>query len=233
MTSTEALETPRAKRPLSSRLKAHARKAAIPAMLLSVTLGGVGVSTTAHAAEAPSCSTTPNTHVTCPAQAPYRGTRPTNNPAITPQNWNGALSAATFWSMHGINHFNGLHELVTEGNPQYHGGWPGDTARSAVGWYHWTTGTFLRRETNWIWYGGVFNDRNHRLSNLEASFGVPASRRQGVHQVYREYDMLGYTTGQRPGSGSRGQYRIVRNVDTGHVYATFDHYTSFHYLGRW
>lgn len=230
MTSTEVLEAPRAERTLSSRLKAHARKAAIPALLLSITFGGIGVSTTAHAASAPSCTTVPAQ--TCPAQAPLRGAQP-NVRGITDRDWRGAVTAAGFWNTHGVDHFHGMHELVTHENQHFTGGWPGGTGRSDAGWYHFTTGSWLHRQTHWIWYGGVFRDRNQQLERLERSFGVSQSRANGANGVYREYDMLAYTRANAPGSGTRGTYRIVRNTHTGHVYATFDHYKTFHYLGRW
>ncbi|GAA3804781.1 hypothetical protein GCM10022403_043370 [Streptomyces coacervatus] len=228
MSLTEVPETPRVKRPLSSRLKAHARKAAIPAMLLSITIGGVGVSATAHAAEGPSCASLPAQ--TCPAQAPQRGAQPSN---VSDQDWRGAVTAADFWNTHGVDTFHGMHELVTHENQHFTGGWPGGTGRSDAGWYHFYTGSFWNRQTHWIWYGGVFQDRGVQLQHLEQSFGVSAANANGGHNVYREYDMLAYTGGAAPGSGRRGTYRIVRNTHTGHVYATFDHYRTFHYLGRW
>ncbi|MEU0589500.1 ribonuclease domain-containing protein [Streptomyces sp. NPDC006132] len=232
MTSTEALETPRAQRTLSSRLKAYVRKAAIPALLLSVTIGGVGASTAAHAAEGPSCYSVPGQ--TCPAPGPaadplpWRGSQPAG---ISNQQWNGAISAANFWNIEGISNAPGdRFHLVSRGEQGFPGqGWPGDTNPNARHWYHFETGSSWRRVHHYIVYGGVFQDREHRIQRLEESHHVQPSNASGSNGVYREYDVNAWS---QP-SSSRGQERIVRNVRNGHVYATFDHYGSFHYLGRW
>ncbi|MHC5903632.1 hypothetical protein ACVNF4_06915 [Streptomyces sp. S6] len=222
MSSNEALETPREKRSLSSVLRAYARKVVIPAMLLGVTVSGLGLSATAHAADAPGCSAPTQT---CPAEAPWRGSQPGN---VSDQDWRAAVTAADFWNTHDINRANGLNELVTSENPQYHQGWPGDT--NGRGWYSFTTGSWPRRTTHWIYYGGVFQDRGGQVANQEAGFHVPNMYTDGSTGAYREYDTLSH---ESTGSNIRGTMRIVRNIYTGHVYATFDHYNTFHYLGRW
>ncbi|MET9865437.1 MULTISPECIES: ribonuclease domain-containing protein [unclassified Streptomyces] len=232
MTSTEALETPRAQRTLSSRLKAYVRKAAIPALLLGVTIGGVGVSTAAHAAEGPSCFSVPGQ--TCPAPGPAADPLPWRGPqpaGISDQQWNGAIAAANFWNIEGISNAPGdRFHLVMRGQHGFPGqGWPGDTNPNARSWYHFETGSSWRPVHHYIVYGGVFQDREHRVQHLEESHHVQPNNASGSNGVYREYDVHAWSRT----AASRGQERIVRNVHNGHVYATFDHYGSFHYLGRW
>jgi hypothetical protein len=232
MTSTEESATPRVKRTLSSRLKAHARKAVIPAMLLSVTIGGVGVSATAHAAEGPSCASVPGQ--TCPAPGPAADPLPQRGPqpaGVSNQQWRGFTTAADFWSREGVSNVPGdPYHLVMQGQRGYPGqGWPGNTSANARHWYHFETGGSWRPEHHYIVYGGVFQDRDHRIQNLEESHHVQPSNASGSNSVYREYDVNSWSHT----TASRGQERIVRNVRNGHVYATFNHYGSFHYLGRW
>ncbi|PWG11142.1 hypothetical protein DF268_23435 [Streptomyces sp. V2] len=219
MSSTEALETPSVQRSLSSRLLAHARKAVIPALLLGATVGGLGLSTAAQAADGPQC---PPTAQTCRAEAPWRGEQPNG---VSNEDWNGANTAAQFWSDH---------QTVRQGSSGGHlvtgqGGWPGDTA--GRGWYSFTTGSWRNRTTWWIYYGGQFWDRDNRVAHHEEfDYGVSAWDANGGGGQYREYDVFAHTGTD---SGIRGKVRIVRNTRNGHVYATFDHYGSFHYLGRW
>ncbi|QNP68080.1 hypothetical protein IAG44_00355 [Streptomyces roseirectus] len=232
MSSTEAVETPRVKRSLTSRLRAHARKAGITAMLLGVTAGGLGLSATAHAASTPSCETIPNQ--TCPApgpsgdQLPARHSRPAG---VTEEQWRGATTAADFWNVEGVSNAPGdrLH-LVMRGQNGFPGrGWPSDTNPNARAWYHFETGSGRVPQRWYIVYGGVFQDREQRVQNLERSHHVWASDAAGSNDVYREYDIHAWAGDNH----IRGRERIVRNVRNGHVYATFDHYGSFHYLGRW
>ncbi|MFI9172101.1 hypothetical protein [Streptomyces lincolnensis] len=233
MTSTEALETARTRRTLSSRLKAHARKAVIPAVLLGITIGSVGVSATAHAAEGPSCFSVPGQ--TCPAPGPAADPLPqrqTQEPAgVSSQQWRGATTAANFWNAEGISNAPGdRFHLVMRGQHGFPGqGWPGNTSTNARAWYHFETGSSWRPEHHYIVYGGVFQDREHRIQNLEESHHVRPNNASGSNSVYREYDITSWSQT----TANRGRERIVRNVRNGHVYATFDHYGSFHYLGRW
>jgi len=219
-------------RSLSSRLRARARKVAVPAVLLGLTVGGVGLSATAHAAEGPSCASVPGQ--TCPAPGPAadplpsRGSQPAG---VSTQQWRGATTAATFWGNEGISTASGdRYHLVMRGQTGYPGqGWPGNTSTNARAWYHFETGSSWRPEHHYIVYGGVFQDRDHRIENLEESHHVTQNNASGSNAVYREYDVNSWSTA----TANRGRERIVRNVRNGHVYATFDHYGSFHYLGRW
>ncbi|MDO0933902.1 ribonuclease domain-containing protein [Streptomyces sp. DG2A-72] len=221
------------RRSLSSRLRDRARKAAVPAMLLSITIGGVGVSATAHAAEGPSCFSAPAQ--TCPAPAPApaplppRGDQPAG---ISNQQWRGAASAAEFWSREGVSNIQGdRFHLVAPGERGYPGqGWPGNITQGARAWYHFDTGTSRVREHHYIYYGGLFRDGRHVIQGLEERHHVTPNNADGSQDIYREYDVHAWNHAQ---TGIRGRERIVRNTRNGHVYATFDHYGSFHYLGRW
>lgn len=229
MSSTEALETPREKRSLSSRLRAHARKAAIPVMLLGITVSGVGVSASAHAASAPSCSSLPSqTCPAAPAPLPARGSQPAG---ISNQDWRGAQTAATFWSNEGVSTSNPS-RLAARGESGFPGnGWPGSSNPNARGWYAYDTGTSRVQEHWEVYYGGVFQDRQGDVARLELRHHVSQNNASGSNNVYREYDVNSW---QRVGNHHpRDAQRLVRNTRNGHVYATFDHYGSFHYLGTW
>ncbi|WP_093770455.1 ribonuclease domain-containing protein [Streptomyces sp. yr375] len=174
----------------------------------SLTVGGA-FSALVQAADACENGACQRSATRCPAKPPARGRQP---PQVSDQQWRGALGAADFW------------------NAQFPGrAWPGGKDPHTRGWYHFESGSRPGRQRHVIYYGGVFPDREHRVQRLEESRHVPANQASGANDVYREYDV----NAQAGHTGPRGGERIVRNVRTHHVYATFDHCGSFHYLGHW
>ena len=71
MSSSEMLETAPEKR--RGPVRRRARMVAIPAMLLSLTVGGLSMGQAAHAADAPSCSSLPGATCPAPSPAPNKG----------------------------------------------------------------------------------------------------------------------------------------------------------------
>ncbi|WP_217210795.1 hypothetical protein [Streptomyces sp. AC550_RSS872] len=212
MSSTEALETPRDKRSLSSRLRAHARKAAIPALVLSVTVGGLGLSTTAHAADSPQCP--PTAPPTCGAankgKAPVTGDEQ-HKGKLTP----GKMQDKTLKAWQGI-------------------GWPnwrniGDRDES------WQVSSHVDHlgipHSEWVETGGRYWDNGGSLRDFmnEGHAGASSSNYRGTFQEY-----IAHTFDHDPsGEGERtGKDRFVRAINTGDTWITWDHYKSFIYLGK-
>ncbi|MET9080716.1 ribonuclease domain-containing protein [Streptomyces sp. NPDC004237] len=211
--------TPSTERPMKTRLRRGRRALTVTGVLLALVSGAVAGSGTAFAAP-PSGSCT----VTC------------NNPPvgsnISHADWNAAVEAADFWANHMID-WNQVD--YSHGHAYYHldpwagRGWPG--ASSGNQWFgYWDSNT---HSTNFIYYGGRFNDYSQDLSWQEQhAQGVSSSRAystgNGRLSPYVEYDIDYY----RSASSSRNARRIVRNTLTGNVYATFDHYQTFDYIGH-
>ncbi|WP_030949566.1 ribonuclease domain-containing protein [Streptomyces sp. NRRL S-646] len=146
--------------------------------------------------------------------------------------WNAALDAANFWANHQID----WHQTDWSGGRSYYHldqwagrGWPGQTTGNQ--WFgYWESAT---RRTEFVYYGGTYNDWNGLVSYAEQNLrGVSTSRAfssgNGRTAPYVEYDIDYYGAAR----SSRNARRIVRNPLTGNVVATFDHYQSFEYLGH-
>ncbi|WP_327743356.1 hypothetical protein OHO28_08380 [Streptomyces europaeiscabiei] len=203
------------------RLRGRRRVLTVISVLLAL-LGGV------IAGSGPAFAQTP----------PGSCTHTCNNPpgGVSQADWNHALQAADFWANSNIN----LHQTLWSGARSYYEldhtpgrGWPG--AALGNNWYGYQTA----HGNQFIYYGGTYNDWNGTLSWYEQNtFHVSAARafttytdRFGVTHTapYVEYDTDSYTAART----SRNAWRIVRNVDTGHTFVTYDHYASFYYLGQY
>lgn len=84
-------------------------------------------------------------------------------------------------------------------------GWPSDTNPSARAWYHFETGGGWRPERHHIVYGGVFQDRHHRVQNLERSHHVGFGDSDGVNNVDTEGGSGSMSTASAPPSGRSGR----------------------------
>ncbi|WP_198539522.1 ribonuclease domain-containing protein, partial [Streptomyces graminilatus] len=116
-------------------------------------------------------------------------------------------------------------------------GWPGWA--DGGHWYgYWEPAANWGRGANmFLYYGGTFHDYGNRVSNQEIQRGAGRSDAHASYtdrfgqwhrSTYVEYD-IDFHSQARAG---RDAPRIVRDFRTGDVYATFDHYNRFHYLGR-
>ncbi|NUQ97166.1 MAG: hypothetical protein HOY79_11590 [Streptomyces sp.] len=215
MSSTEALETPSVKRSLSSRLHAHARKAAIPALLLSLTVGGLGLSTTAHAADAPQCP--PNNGASpCGGGAPNKGKAKVTGDADHPGKLTqGKMQEKTLKAWQGI-------------------GWPNwrnigdrDDSWQISSWVD----QFGARHGEWVETGGRYFDNGDSLREFMNGGGAGPSSRDYTGS-FQEY--VAHTFDHDPsGEGERtGKDRFVRAINTGDTWITWDHYKNFIYLGK-
>ncbi|MFF4799948.1 hypothetical protein ACFY1U_16290 [Streptomyces sp. NPDC001351] len=156
-----------------------------------------------------------------------------NNPpaGVNQQDWNEAVMAADFWA----NHYIDWNSRVNYGWGQYRilqpwngHGWPGrgDGQR----WYAYRDG----RGYGYVYYGGEYEDRNGFLTQFDIGAHGGNSSTSYQHgpngpSSYIEYDINGHNAPNDP----RDAWRIVRNVNNGNTYATFDHYNSWNYLGRY
>lgn len=153
-------------------------------------------------------------------------------PSVSEHQWDNAVRAADFWA----NHQTDRHDMIRTGASSsvptliYHGGsgWP--PASQGDQWYgYWDS----RQHANeFVYTGGRYDDSDGLLSWAEQNRGASSSRAHSSHPgspaPYVEYDLDAY---QRPGAARSGS-RLIRNPSTGNVYATFDHYQSFNFLGR-
>jgi hypothetical protein len=151
---------------------------------------------------------------------------------VSEQEWGNAVRAADFWANHQTNQ----HDVIRTGATSsvhtldYHAGsgWPPDQYGNH--WYGYWDSHAHRNE--FVYYGGRYDDSEELVTFLEQARGASSSRAYSSHPnhpaPYVEYDMDAY---QAPGA-ARNETRLVRNPNTGNVYATFDHYQSFNYLGR-
>ncbi|MFJ4202874.1 hypothetical protein ACIP2Y_25040 [Streptomyces sviceus] len=211
MSSSEMLETaPEKRRGLARR---RARMVAVPAMLLSLTVGGLGLSATAHAADSPQCP---------PGSSPNCGTSSNNGKApITGDEQNpgrltpGKMQAYTLnlWRNFGWPNWRGI----------------GDRDAS------WDVNDYVdsrgNRHQEWIETGGRYWDNGNSLRDF-MNEGRAGSSSQGYQGTFQEY-IAHYFDHNPNGEGERtGQDRFVRAINTGDVWFTRDHYNSFTYLGK-
>ncbi|MFE3856035.1 hypothetical protein ACFXPN_33510 [Streptomyces griseorubiginosus] len=201
------------------RLRGHRRILAVVGMLLAL-VGGVFADSGTAFAQPPSGSCT---H-TC------------NNPpgGVSRADWNSALEAADFWANHVID----FHAVSYASGRSYYRldqwagrGWPGQ--RTGNQWFGYWEPSIQR--TEFVYYGGVYNDYNGDLAYHEQNqFHVPASRAfstgNGRTAPYVEYDVDYHAA---PNNAGRGLRRIIRNPNTGNTYVTYDHYQTFYYLGHY
>lgn len=155
---------------------------------------------------------------------------------VSTEDWNAALEAADFWANHYID-WNGWVRTGNWGSGVWtleH--WQGHGWPAAINGGHWYAihSAVAPGRYDYLYYGGRFHDYGGLISNFERYHGGTAatsfSSGSGRTAPYVEYD-LDYWSSTSP-AGGRGARRIVRNPNTGNVYVTYDHYTSFYFLGR-
>ena len=216
MSSSEMLETPSEKRRGLARRRA--RMVAVPAMLLSLAVGGLGLSSTAHAADSPQCPPTePDTCLAPPAPpAPDKGKAPITGDEGHP----GKLTKGKMQ-----DYTLGLWRDM--GWPNWRGIGDRDVA--------WEVNNYYDRHGNhhheWIETGGRYFDKGDSLRDFmnEGHAGSSSTKYKGTFQEYIAH----YFDHNPNGEGERtGQDRFVRAINTGDVWFTRNHYKSFIYLGK-
>ncbi|HEY8978571.1 MAG TPA: hypothetical protein VIU15_03180 [Streptomyces sp.] len=212
MSSTEAMETPGAKRSLSSRLRAHGRKAAIPALLLSITVGGLAG--TAHAADSPQCP--PNNGAgTCPA-GPDKGKAPVSGDADHPGRLTPGKTQDRALKLWQALHFPSWRDVGDR-----------DDQFEVNSW----TDQFGVHHEEWLETGGRYWDNGGSLRDFMNGGGAGPSSRNYAG-TFQEY--VAHSFDHRPGWGERtGSDRFVRAISSGDTWVTYDHYKSFIYLGKY
>lgn len=213
---------PDAERRKTPRLRGRRRILTVASLLLALVGGAVAESGTALAQTPPGTCTQTCHH-------PPAG--------VSQAEWDGALEAASFWANHYIDfnavvryrsgwRINSYYRL----DPWASHGWP--PARFGNQWFGYRD-THTHRD-QFLYYGGTFNDNQGLVSAIEQARGIRADRAFSSDNrrtaPYVEYD-LDYWD-QPWGVPNRGIRRLVRNPNSGNVYVTFNHYTSFYYLGH-
>lgn len=205
MSSTEMSGPAQAECPAPTRQKSRRlHKLAVPAVLLSLTVGGLGMSATAHAAEGPSCASTPGQ--TCAATPSVAGT-PAHPQAIP----RGVQAALNYWRQLSWPNFRNV------------------APRGAS----FEVENYVDRHGNhihgWIESGGEYNDHGGALRNFMHHHGSDA-RARGYTGTFQEY--YGTVYPSNPSGIRTGNFRIVRALGTGDVFVSIDHYSTFRYVGR-
>ncbi|MEW2119289.1 ribonuclease domain-containing protein [Streptomyces sp. NPDC005474] len=221
MLSTDQTSAPPAERKKKPRPRRLGRALAIAGMAFAL-LGG----------------TIETASATVPAEVfcPHDCWQEQNIPAgVNWGQWQDANSAAAFWANYNFQW--GYYEYTPNGTAydriswHRYQGWPAQVYGGR--WVGYWEGS--RQQSRFMYYGGLYNDYGRQVSNEERRRGVGAADAYstftdnwGRHNApYVEYDMDAYTS-----PTGRNDRRLVRNPRTGHVYVTFDHYNTFHYLGR-
>lgn len=216
LAETSAPEAEQTKKP---RLRGGRRILTVASVLLALVGGAVAQSDAAFAQSPPG---------TCNAC-----TLPPVPAGVNANAWREAFQAASFWANHYIDfsqtvRYNLLNRVFCL-EPWPGHGWPG--ARYNGGWYGYEDGHGHNR---YIYYGGTYNDYNTEITRLEHARGISSSHAYATgprrSAPYVEYDVNDWA--QPWGVPNRGDWRLVRNPNSGNVYVTFQHYKpgSFHYL---
>ncbi|WP_333493421.1 hypothetical protein [Kitasatospora cathayae] len=113
-------------------------------------------------------------------------------------------------------------------------GWPNATNIGNREWVN--AGSFVNPSTHQrvnelLFTGGTYNDRDGSLRRFMNTGGAgPSSVNAGG--AFQEYNTTVYHVPENSNIPGRDTNRIVRNIRTGDVFWTTDHYKSFHYMGR-
>ncbi|MET8983156.1 ribonuclease domain-containing protein [Streptomyces sp. NPDC004539] len=116
----------------------------------------------------------------------------------------------------------------------FHMGWPNWRNIGTRQWF--LAGSFADSRTHQqiqenIFTGGQYNDRDGALRDFMNAGGAGTSG-PGYTGTFQEYNTTVYTTQGTSAVPNRDARRIVRALSTGDVWWTSDHYSSFHYMGR-
>ncbi|WP_327699056.1 hypothetical protein [Streptomyces sp. NBC_00459] len=189
--------------PLTPGLRT-ARKAAIPALLLSLTLGGLGMAGTAHAASGASCSSLPST--SCSPQVKITGDE--NNVQAVPRGLQEAVNALDDFDWPTGERYESweydvqltqTHQLVRR--------------YVSTGGRYWDNGADL---TRWLHGGGAGSDYTHFQSGFQEYYGHLYDFRPSADSAKK-----------------LGNFRIVRALGRGvqPTWVSIDHYKSFRFIG--
>ncbi|MCI3272494.1 hypothetical protein [Streptomyces cylindrosporus] len=181
-------------------------KLAAPALLLSLTVGGLGLAGTAHATEVPSCSTLPGQ--TCPATPGVSGSAA--QPSAIPR---GIQAALNYWRQ---LHWPNFRNIAPRG------------AAFEVENYVDRNGNHIH---GWVESGGQYADNGGALMNFMHR-GLAGANAQNYQGAFQEYYGSVYPSNPERSGIRTGNFRIVRALGTGDVWVSIDHYSNFRYVGR-
>ncbi|MCX5049549.1 MULTISPECIES: ribonuclease domain-containing protein [unclassified Streptomyces] len=113
-------------------------------------------------------------------------------------------------------------------------GWPNFNNIGNREWIH--AGSFVdprtfQRVDEELFTGGRYEDRDGRLrAFMDSGQAGPSS--MNAAGAFQEYNTTVYHQQVNSAIPRRDANRIVRNIRTGDVFWTDDHYNNFHYMGR-
>ncbi|WP_062705219.1 hypothetical protein [Streptomyces regalis] len=175
------------------------------AVLLSLLAGGVATSATVVLAAAADCGTSQQCNVNPPPG--FQGTGWA--PAAVPR---GVQAALNYWRQMSWPNWRNVGQRG---------------AAFQVENYHDQRGN---HHEGWIETGGQYQDHGDRLRTfLNIGYGGRAENYQGTFQEY--YGSV-YPSNPERSHISTGNFRIVRAINTGDVFVSIDHYSTFRYVGR-
>ncbi|MDQ0688476.1 MULTISPECIES: hypothetical protein [Streptomyces] len=139
----------------------------------------------------------------------------------------------------------GVSGSVTHPDPEPHDMVQGTDFWRDMGWpnwhnignQHWFTGASWvdparRTQVREIVYtGGQYQDRDGRLRAF-LNAGLAGTSARGYTGTFQEYNTTVYVTPANGAAPRRDARRVVRAINTGDVWWTNDHYSTFHYMGR-
>lgn len=158
MSSTEISDTTRAERPTPARPKSRRLyKLAVPAVLLSLTVGGLGMSATAHADDELSCNSIPGQ--SCPPAPNVEGSP--SQPRAIPR---GVQAALNYWRQLG---------------------WPNFRNIATRGWTHqMAPGQWIESGGEYYDYGNALTDDMHRHGQDWAALNYHGTYQEYYGSVY-------------------------------------------------
>jgi hypothetical protein len=196
-----------------ARPRGRARRVAIPALLLSLTVGGRGLASTAHAAE---CSEGGGTPIgTCPAPSKDKGKAPIKGDYRHPEKLTkGKMPARAedYWERLGWPNWRGIGDR--------------DASWQVASWVD----HLGNHHREWIETGGRYWDNGNSLRDfMNQGEAGPSSR--NYRGTFQEYNA--HIFDHRPQFGEKTyNERFVRAISTGDLWVTYNHYKSFSYLGK-
>ncbi|KOG11427.1 hypothetical protein [Streptomyces viridochromogenes] len=115
-------------------------------------------------------------------------------------------------------------------------GWPNWHNIAGREWFTasaWVDPATHRQHREMIFTGGQYQDRDGALrSFMHAGHAGTSSTAMHYMGSFQEYNTTIYTGPVNSAVPRRDARRLVRAVNTGDVWWTDDHYSTFHYMGR-
>ncbi|MFG3261699.1 hypothetical protein [Streptomyces bobili] len=208
---TTELEPTHPTGPAGSRPRRRRRTLAASAVMLGVLAGGVAPAVTAVPAVAAECSQGGGTaNGACPASPTPGITGSHANPQSVPR---GIQAALNYWR--------------NLGWPNWRNVAPRGAVFNVANWVDQRA----NHHREYIESGGQYQDHGNRLRHF-MDLGLAGPDAQNYRGTFQEYYGSVYASNPEQTHIATGNFRIVRAINTGDVWASIDHYSNFRYIGR-